>query len=104
MDSLTIQGNTYDMNEIKRITECPVDMTIIFNGDMYRQFKDDIYTTYKQIRHVIKPKACEKTSLEEVKKSVESKAHWLELYLNLTLQTAMIVIEYAELFYGLAIK
>ncbi|PEQ02679.1 hypothetical protein [Bacillus toyonensis] len=66
------------------------------------QFKKDIYTTYKQIRHICNPRACEKTTLETVKKSLRE--HWLEHYLNMTLTEAHIVIEYAELFFGLAIK
>ncbi|GAB6455865.1 hypothetical protein bcgnr5383_53570 [Bacillus cereus] len=102
MDSLTIQGNTYNLNEIKRIVEHPVDMTIIFDGDMYKRFQKDIYTTYKQIRHICNPRACEKTTLETVKKSLRE--HWLEHYLNMNLTEAHIVIEYAELFFGLAIK
>ncbi|PFM49582.1 hypothetical protein COJ45_06980 [Bacillus cereus] len=100
--TLTIQGNTYDLNEIKRIVEHPVDMTIIFDADMYKRFQRDIYTTYKQIRHICNPRACEKTTLATVKKSLRE--HWLEHYLNMTLTEAHIVIEYAELFFGLAIK
>ncbi|ONG91832.1 hypothetical protein BKK40_07990 [Bacillus cereus] len=102
MDSLTIQGNMYDLNEIKRIIEHPVDLTIIFDVDMYKRFQKDIYTTYKQIRHICNPRACEKTTLETVKKSLRE--HWLEHYLNMSLTEAHIVIEYAELFFGLAIK
>ncbi|PFQ01480.1 hypothetical protein COK12_26530 [Bacillus cereus] len=70
--------------------------------DVYKQFKSDIYTTYKQIRHICNPRACEKTTLETVKKSLRE--HWLEHYLNMNLTEAHIVIEYAELFFGLAIK
>lgn len=102
MYSLTIQGNTYDLNEIKRIVEHPVDMTIIFDGDMYKRFQKDIYTTYKQIRHICNPRACEKTSLQTVKASL--KEHWLEQYLNLSLEEANLVIDYADKFFGLAIK
>ena len=102
MDSLTIQGNTYDLNEIERIVNHPVEACIIFDGVMYRQFQKDIYTTYKQIRHICNPRACEKTTLETVKKSLRE--HWLEHYLNMSLTEAHIVIEYAELFFGLAIK
>ncbi|EMX0191588.1 TPA: hypothetical protein ROX87_003978 [Bacillus thuringiensis] len=102
MNSLTIQGNTYDLNEIKRIIEHPVDMTIIFDADMYKRFQKDIYTTYKQIRHICNPRACEKTSLQTVKASL--KEHWLEQYLNLSLEEANLIIEYADKFFGLAIK
>ncbi|WP_430981384.1 hypothetical protein [Bacillus thuringiensis] len=82
----------------------PVDMTILdgSSGAIYRQFQKDIYTTYKQIRHICNPRACEKTTLETVKKSLRE--HWLEHYLNMNLKEAHIVIEYAELFFGLAIK
>ncbi|MDA2635349.1 hypothetical protein ACT7DC_16860 [Bacillus cereus] len=66
------------------------------------QFKRDIYNSYKQIRHICNPRACEKTTLETVKKSLRE--HWLEHYLNMSLKEAHIVIEYAELFFGLAIK
>ncbi|HDT6575773.1 hypothetical protein [Bacillus cereus] len=66
------------------------------------QFKRDIYNSYKQIRHICNPRACEKTTLETVKKSLRE--HWLEHYLNMSLTEAHIVIEYAELFFGLAIK
>ncbi|PFW41349.1 hypothetical protein COL28_20545 [Bacillus thuringiensis] len=69
---------------------------------VYKQFQKDIYTTYKQIRHICNPRACEKTTLETVKKSLRE--HWLEHYLNMNLTEAHIVIEYAELFFGLAIK
>ncbi|HFK1527557.1 TPA: hypothetical protein ACGXM6_001235 [Bacillus cereus] len=102
MNSLTIQGNTYDLNEIKRIIEHPVDMTIIFDADMYKRFQKDIYTTYKQIRHICNPRACEKTSLQTVKASL--KEHWLEQFLNLSLEEANLIIEYADKFFGLAIK
>ncbi|OUB49930.1 hypothetical protein [Bacillus thuringiensis] len=70
--------------------------------DIFKQFQRDIYKTYTQIRHIHKPKACEKTTLETVKKSLRE--HWLEHYLNMNLTEAHIVIEYAELFFGLAIK
>ncbi|MGN4423428.1 hypothetical protein ACTFQN_06165 [Bacillus cereus group sp. MYBK30-1] len=74
----------------------------VIEYEMYMKFRSDIYTTYKQIRHICNPRACEKTTLETVKKSLRE--HWLELYLNMTLTEAHIVIEYAELFFGLAIK
>ncbi|EOO36934.1 hypothetical protein IIU_01537 [Bacillus cereus VD133] len=103
MDSLTIQGNTYDLSFIKR---CPfiVDEIMMNDKDIetYKQFRKDIYETYKQIRHIHKPKACEKLSLEKVKANLRD--HWLEIYLNLTRQEGETVIEYAELFFGLAIK
>lgn len=103
MDSLTIQGNTYDMNEIERIVKALTKAErIVFDLDMYNHFRNDIYTTYKQIRHICNPRACEKTTLETVKKSLRE--HWLEHYLNMSLTEAHIVIEYAELFFGLAIK
>ncbi|OOR12585.1 hypothetical protein BW897_12835 [Bacillus cereus] len=70
--------------------------------DIFKQFQRDIYTTYKQIRHICNPRACEKTTLETVKKSLREQ--WLQLYLNLTVTEAHIIIEYAELFFGLAIK
>ncbi|WP_187770580.1 hypothetical protein [Bacillus mycoides] len=103
MDSLTIQGNVYDMNEIERIVKALTKAErIVFDLDMYKHFRNDIYTTYKQIRHICNPRACEKTTLETVKKSLRE--HWLEHYLNMSLTEAHIVIEYAELFFGLAIK
>ncbi|MEI4618819.1 hypothetical protein, partial [Bacillus cereus] len=103
MDSLTIQGNAYDMNEIERIVNSLTKAErIIFDLDMYKRFRNDIYETYKQIRHICNPRACEKTTLETVKKSLRE--HWLEHYLNMNLTEAHIVIEYAELFFGLAIK
>lgn len=103
MDSLTIQGNAYDMNEIERIVNSLTKAErIIFDLDMYKRFRNDIYETYKQIRHICNPRACEKTTLETVKKSLRE--HWLEHYLNMSLTEAHIVIEYAELFFGLAIK
>lgn len=102
MDSLTIQGNTYELNIIRQIErKKPTDRTFA-DVDLYKRFGNDIYTTYKQIRHICNPRACEKTTLETVKKSLRE--HWLEHYLNLTLTEAHIVIEYAELFFGLAIK
>ncbi|MDF9630548.1 hypothetical protein [Bacillus cereus] len=102
MDSLTIQGNTYDLNEIERTIDEIKNNVITYNGVLYKQFKSDIYTTYKQIRHICNPRACEKTTLETVKKSLRE--HWLEHYLNMNLTEAHIVIDYAELFFGLAIK
>ncbi|WP_186323930.1 hypothetical protein [Bacillus thuringiensis] len=103
MDSLTIQGNAYDMNEIERIVNSLTKAErIVFDLDMYKRFRNDIYETYKQIRHICNPRACEKTTLETVKKSLRE--HWLEHYLNMSLTEAHIVIEYAELFFGLAIK
>ncbi len=103
VDSLTIQGNAYDMNEIERIVNSLTKAErIVFDLDMYKRFRNDIYETYKQIRHICNPRACEKTTLETVKKSLRE--HWLEHYLNMSLTEAHIVIEYAELFFGLAIK
>lgn len=103
VDSLTIQGNAYDMNEIERIVNSLTKAEhIVFDLDMYKRFRNDIYETYKQIRHICNPRACEKTTLETVKKSLRE--HWLEHYLNMSLKEAHIVIEYAELFFGLAIK
>ncbi|MEI4618536.1 hypothetical protein [Bacillus cereus] len=103
MDSLTIQGNAYDMNEIERIVNSLIKAErIVFDLDMYKRFRNDIYETYKQIRHICNPRACEKTTLETVKKSLRE--HWLEHYLNMSLTEAHIVIEYAERFFGLAIK
>lgn len=91
------------MNEIERIVNSLTKAErIIFDLDMYKRFRNDIYETYKQIRHICNPRACEKTTLETVKKSLRE--HWLEHYLNMSLTEAHIVIEYAELFFGLAIK
>lgn len=99
VDSLTIQGNAYDMNEIERIVNSLTKAErIVFDLDMYKRFRNDIYETYKQIRHICNPRACEKTTLETVKKSLR------EHYLNMSLTEAHIVMEYAELFFGLAIK
>ncbi|MBJ8054681.1 hypothetical protein JDS87_22720 [Bacillus cereus] len=101
MDNLTIQGNTYDLQFIESMTgferECTLEE---FNK--LSQFKKDIYTTYKQIRHICNPRSCEKLSLEKVKANLRD--HWLEIYLNMTRKEAETVIEYAELFFGLAIK
>ncbi|WP_065485250.1 hypothetical protein [Bacillus thuringiensis] len=103
MDSLMIQGNAYDINEIERIVNSLTKAErIVFDLDMYKRFRNDIYETYKQIRHICNPRACEKTTLETVKKSLRE--HWLEHYLNMNLTEAHIVIEYAERFFGLAIK
>lgn len=102
MDILIVQGNTYDLlliNKMMIVGESEYREKYI---DMYKQFQRDIYTTYKQIRHICNPRACEKTTLETVKKSLRE--HWLEHYLNMSLTEAHIVIEYAELFFGLAIK
>lgn len=93
VDSLTIQGNTYDMNEIERI---------VFDLDMYKHFRNDIYTTYKQIRHIHHPKACEKVSYEWLSNNLRE--HWLEQYLSLTLEEAKTVLHYANHFFGMAIK
>lgn len=100
MDSLTIQGNIYDLQFIKTLMKDGTDDERAL--DIFKQFQRDIYTTYKQIRHICNPRACEKTTLETVKKSLRE--HWLEHYLNMSLTEAHIVIEYAELFFGLAIK
>ncbi|WP_180230291.1 hypothetical protein [Bacillus thuringiensis] len=100
MDSLTIQGRTYRLELIESIA-ISVDRSEV-DTTVYKQFQKDIYTTYKQIRHICNPRACEKTTLETVKKSLRE--HWLEHYLNMNLTEAHIVIEYAELFFGLAIK
>lgn len=103
MDSLTIQGNTYKLKFIEAMrNRKPEDFVTEEAIDAYKQFQKDIYTTYKQIRHICNPRACEKTTLETVKKSLRE--HWLEHYLNMNLTEAHIVIEYAELFFGLAIK
>ncbi|WP_242309023.1 hypothetical protein [Bacillus cereus group sp. BfR-BA-01524] len=102
MDSLTIQSNTYELNIIRQIErKKPTDRTFT-DVDLYKRFGNDIYTTYKQIRHICNPRACEKTSLQTVKNSLRE--HWLEQYLNLTLQEANLIIEYADKFFGLAIK
>lgn len=100
MDSLMIQGNIYDLQFIKTLMKDGTDDERAL--DIFKQFQRDIYTTYKQIRHICNPRACEKTTLETVKKSLRE--HWLEHYLNMSLTEAHIVIEYAELFFGLAIK
>lgn len=100
MDSLTIQGNIYDLQFIKTLVKDGTDDERAL--DIFKQFQRDIYTTYKQIRHICNPRACEKTTLETVKKSLRE--HWLEQYLNMNLTEAHIVIEYAELFFSLAIK
>ena len=102
MDSLTIQGNTYDLDIIGRLVVADLLKMTDEEEMTYKQFNKDIYTTYKQIRHICNPRACEKTTLETVKKS--QREHWLEHYLNMSLTEAHIVIEYAELFFGLAIK
>lgn len=103
MDSIVLQGNVYVLSYIKRFPII-IDEMIMSDRDIeiYKQFQRDIYTTYKQIRHICNPRACEKTTLETVKKSLRE--HWLEHYLNMNLTEAHIVIEYAELFFGLAIK
>ncbi|MFJ8453315.1 hypothetical protein [Bacillus paramycoides] len=103
MDSLVLQGNVYVLSYIERFPII-IDETIMSDRDteIYKQFQRDIYTTYKQIRHICNPRACEKTSLQTVKASL--KEHWLEQYLNLTLKEANLVIEYADKFFGLAIK
>ncbi|MEF8682013.1 UNVERIFIED_CONTAM: hypothetical protein ORM23_18260 [Bacillus cereus] len=103
MDSLTIQGNTYKLKFIEAMKDRkPEDLVTEEAIDAYKHFQKDIYTTYKQIRHICNPRACEKTTLETVKESLRE--HWLEHYLNMSLTEAHIVIEYAELFFGLAIK
>ncbi|HEB4955558.1 TPA: hypothetical protein R0D49_005270 [Bacillus cereus] len=102
MDILIVQGNTYDLlliNKMMIVGESEYREKYI---DMYKRFQKDIYTTYKQIRHICNPRACEKTSLQTVKASL--KEHWLEQYLNLTLKEANLIIEYADKFFGLAIK
>lgn len=100
VDSLAIQGNIYDLQFIETLMKDGTDDERAL--DIFKQFQRDIYTTYKQIRHICNPRACEKTTLETVKKSLRE--HWLEHYLNMSLKEAHIVIEYAELFFGLAIK
>ncbi|PFQ42784.1 hypothetical protein COK05_24355 [Bacillus cereus] len=102
MDSLTLQGNTYDLDVIKRLVVADLLKMTDEEHATYERFNKDIYKTYVQIRHIHKPKACEKLSLEKVKANLRD--HWLEIYLNLTRQEAETVIEYAELFFGLAIK
>ncbi|MET3203108.1 UNVERIFIED_ORG: hypothetical protein ABID75_006094 [Bacillus proteolyticus] len=102
MDSLTIQGNTYDLDVIKRLVIADLLKMTDEEHTTYERFNKDIYKTYVQIRHICNPRACEKTTLETVKKSLRE--HWLEHYLNMNLTEAHIVIEYAELFFGLAIK
>ncbi|MGR5966656.1 hypothetical protein [Bacillus sp. 196mf] len=102
MDSITIQGNTYDLDDIERICNTNVKGMNALEIMLFEQFTKDIYKTYTQIRHIHKPKACEKLSLEKVKANLRD--HWLEIYLNLTREEAETVIEYAELFFGLAIK
>jgi hypothetical protein len=97
-----VQGNTYDLlliNKMMIVGESEYREKYV---EIYKQFQRDIYTTYKQIRHICNPRACEKTSLQTVKASL--KEHWLEQYLNLTLQEANLVIDYADKFFGLAIK
>ena len=101
MDSLTIQGNTYNLRLMYNLNVNEEQGTME-ELDIYKRFQKDIYTTYKQIRHICNPRTCEKTTLETVKKSLRE--HWLEHYLNMNLTEAHIVIEYAELFFGLAIK
>ena len=102
MEELKIQRTTYILPYIKQIEQKnPKDYTDA-ESYIYKQFQRDIYTTYKQIRHICNPRACEKTSLQTVKASL--KEHWLEQYLNLTLQEANLIIEYADKFFGLAIK
>lgn len=101
MGSLTIQGNTYNLRLMYNLNVNEEQGTME-ELDIYKRFQKDIYTTYKQIRHICNPRACEKTTLETVKKSLRE--HWLEQYLNMSLTEAHIVIDYAELFFGLAIK
>jgi len=102
VDSLTIQGNTYSLTVMNDIANNGMEGHTDRAIDIYKRFQKDIYTTYKQIRHICNPRACEKTTLATVKKSLRE--HWLEHYLNMSLTEAHIVIEYAELFFGLAIK
>nr|WP_259418312.1 hypothetical protein [Bacillus toyonensis] len=102
MDSLTIQGNTYNLEMMKNLTDADDSDYSNLHAAIYKRFQKDIYTTYKQIRHICNPRSCEKTSLQTVKNSLRE--HWLEQYLNLTLQEANLVIEYANKFFGLAIK
>lgn len=95
---LALNKYIYDLDSMDQIIEGKKEDTHNELG----QFKRDIYNSYKQIRHICNPRACEKTTLETVKKSLRE--HWLEHYLNMSLTEAHIVIEYAELFFGLAIK
>ncbi|MBG9511206.1 hypothetical protein ABE47_03050, partial [Bacillus thuringiensis] len=76
MDSLTIQGNKYELNIIRQIERKKSNGCTTADTSLYKQFKTDIYITYKQIRHICNPRACEKTTLETVKKSLRE--HWLE--------------------------
>ncbi|PFJ19035.1 hypothetical protein COD67_22790 [Bacillus cereus] len=102
MKELMIQGNTYDLELIDcLITTTSIDMTQE-ETEVYKQFNKDVYKTYVQIRNVHKPKACMKYSLEKVKANLRN--HWLEIYLDMNRKEAELVIEYAELFFGLAIK
>ncbi|MGR5901137.1 hypothetical protein ACT7C8_32095 [Bacillus cereus] len=73
--TLTIQGNTYGLEYIELIRKNEIDIYDL-ERETYKQFQKDIYTTYKQIRHICNPRACEKTTLETVKKSLRE--HWLE--------------------------
>lgn len=98
MRILTLNKYIYDLDSMDQIIEGKKEDTHNELG----QFKRDIYNSYKQIRHICNPRSCEKTTLETVKKSLRE--HWLEQYLNMNLTEAHIVIEYAELFFGLAIK
>lgn len=98
MRILALNKYIYDLDSMDQIIEGKKEDTHNELG----QFKRDIYNSYKQIRHICNPRACEKTTLETVKKSLRE--HWLEHYLNMSLKEAHIVIEYAELFFGLAIK
>ncbi|MEK4611241.1 hypothetical protein [Bacillus sp. FSL K6-0067] len=50
MDSLTIQGNTYDLDDIKRICNTNVKAMDALEIVRFKQFTKDIYETYKQIR------------------------------------------------------
>ncbi|MED3392861.1 hypothetical protein P4418_29715, partial [Bacillus thuringiensis] len=68
MDSLMIQGNIYDLQFIKTLMKDGTDDERAL--DIFKQFQRDIYTTYKLIRHICNPRACEKTTLETVKKSL----------------------------------
>ncbi|PEF42808.1 hypothetical protein CON22_27975 [Bacillus cereus] len=74
-----IQGNTYELTLIKRLVA-----TRIVEAETYKQFRDNIYKPYVQIRNVRKPKACMKYSLEKVKANLRD--HWLEIYCKLTKQ------------------
>lgn len=95
---LALNKYIYDLDSMDQIIEGKKEDTHNELG----QFKRDIYNSYKQIRHICNLRACEKTSLQTVKASL--KEHWLEQYLNLTLQEANLIIEYADKFFGLAIK